>query len=597
MNINYYTTPLILRKDRPALEEKPIRKPPFSRVFWISWTVFKLFVRHAQSKFSKRVTPQARAIKVRQFLEELGGMWIKVGQVLAMRTDLFPLEFCNELSRLQDRSITFSSQRSREIIEENIGARITDVFEYFEEAPFAAASLSQVHKARLQKTGEWVVIKVQRPYAMQYFLYDVRWLGWFFKLLKVMGIMKHFRLDRMLQEVHEMMEEELDYRREASNMRRLRKILDQHRIIIPRVHLDYSTDRVLVMDYLDGVFMSDYINVLRRDPAKASAWLAENNIEPKRVARRLFQSILRQLYEDLFFHADLHPGNIVLLKDNRLAFIDFGNCGKVDQKLAAQYQQYFRALSENALDKAADLLLLTLGKLPPMDVDEFKKRLVKILEKQVSRSYVRNLPYREKSIGSNSAELNRLMAEYEIEVNWDMLKMARAFESVDQNISVLNPHFNFTTEMQRYQQKAAQRKKLGQFRQLPNIIEQIADFSQIILPSLLQRSLTVSGSVGKGIQIAAAIFGLIKKVLVLAFIAAIWTYLYQYHHRVVAMFHDDQKDFLTKVGATKLEQETPKLDPAAWFFWAFVILLVLVQLRKFTRNLLKPEDHVVRQNK
>lgn len=589
MNTHYTTTPLIHEKDRPALEERPIEKPPVLRIFWIVGSLLRIFARYFKSKFSRKITPQARALELRQFLETMGGLWIKVGQVLAMRTDLFPVEFCNELSRLQDRSITFSAQRSKEIIETELRAPIDDVFDEFEEAPFAAASLSQVHRARLRSSGARVAVKVQRPYAYAYFSYDFRWLKLFAKFLNVLHVMQNLRLDRMLIEVHEMMEEELDYRMEASNMRRLRVILKAHRIIVPVAYRNLSTGRILVMDYLEGVFMSDLINVSRSDPNRAENWLADNDIETRIVARRLFQSVMRQLYEDLFFHADLHPGNIMLLKGNRLAFIDFGNCGKVDQKFAAQYEQYFRAMSEHALDRAADLLLLTLGKLPAMDVDAFKKRVIRVLEKQISRSFVTNLPYREKSIGANSAELSQIMAEFNIEVNWEMLKMARAFESVDQNISVLNPKFNFTTELQRYQARARTRRKQLQLQNLPNILDQLADFSQIILPSMMQRSLTLGGSVGKGIQIVTAIFSLFRKALFVGIVAFVWMYLYQHHHSVVDQFHDEESDLLTDVGVGELVEHAPKLDPEVWIGGAVILLIFIYQLRKFSRKLLQTD--------
>ncbi len=590
MNIHYQTTPLILQQERPPLEEHPVRPPPFSRVFWVSWVVFKLIVRYFFSKFSRRITPQARAIEIRQFLERMGGVWIKVGQVLAMRTDLFSLEFCNELARLQDRSVTFASALSIAIIEAELRRPVGEVFEEFDDAPFAAASLSQVHQARLRESGERVVVKVQRPHALAYFHYDFRWMNWVAKLFGSRGPMKRLRLKVMLEEVREMMEEELDYRNEASNMRRLRKILAEHDVTVPKVYLDFTSTRVLVMDYLDGVFMSDYISVSRRDPDRAAQWLQENGINPVKVARRLFQSLMRQLYEDLFFHADLHPGNIVLLKENRLAFIDFGNCGRIDRKLAAQYDQYFRAMTEQALDRAADVLLLTMGKLPPMDVDTLKARLVKVLRGQIDRSHLHNLPYREKSIGANSAELNQIMTEFNIEVNWDMLKMARAFESLDQNISVLNPDFNFTREMGKYQLKAKDRKRMVRLRQIPNMLDQMSEFSEIILPSMLQRSMNLGGSVGKGIQIAAAIFSLFKKVLILALLAVIWTYLYQHHHRLVNAFHNDETDILTEVGITKLENEVPREPPDVWYVSGIVVLIVIYQISRFTKRLLSTAD-------
>lgn len=590
VNNHYLTTPLILQKERPPLEEHPVRPPPFSRVFWVSWVVLKLIVRYFRAKFSRRITPQMRAIEIRQFLERMGGVWIKVGQVLAMRTDLFPLEFCNELARLQDRSVTFSPAISAAIIEEELGRPISDVFSEFERVPFAAASLSQVHKARLHDSRDYVVVKVQRPYALDYFHYDFRWMKWVARLFGSLGPMKRFRLGDMLDEVRVMMEEELDYRNEASNMRRMRKILAEHDVVVPKVVLDYTTQRVLVMDFIDGVFMSDFINVSRRDPDRVAQWLQENEIEPVKVARRLFQSLMRQLYEDLLFHADLHPGNIVLLKENRLAFIDFGNCGRIDRKLAAQYDQYFRAMTEQALERAADVLLLTMGKLPPMDLDAFKTELVKVLRKQVDRSHLHNVPYREKSIGANSAELNQVMARYNIEVNWDMLKMARAFESLDQNISVLNPDFSFAREMRKYQLKSKDRKRMFRLRQIPNMIDQLSEFSEIVLPSMLQRSMNLGGSVGKGIQIAAAIFGLFKKVLILALIAVIWTYLYQHHHRLVNAFHNDETDVLTELGITKLENKVPQEPPDVWYTLAIVVGIVIWQITRFTKRILSPHD-------
>lgn len=597
VNAQYLTTPLILPEERLPLEEHPVRPPPFTRVFWVTGQVVRLFGRHLRAKFSRQLTPEARAIELRQFLERMGGVWIKVGQVLAMRTDLFSVEFCNELARLQDRSATFPARRSIEIIEEELGCPVADVFDGFEETPFAAASLSQVHRARLRESGERVVVKVQRPFALEYFHYDFRWLTWFARLFGSIGPMKRFRLERMLHEVRAMMEEELDYRNEASNMRRLRKILREHGIVVPKAHLDFSTKRVLVMDYLEGVFMSDYIAMQRRDPARAERWLADNGIEPVKVARRLFQSLMRQLYEDLFFHADLHPGNIMLLQQGRLAFIDFGNCGRLDRKLAAQYDQYFRAMSVQALDRAADVLILTLGKLPPMDVDAFKTELMKVLRRQADRSYLHRIPYREKSIGSNSAELNQVMAQFKIEVNWDLLKMARAFESLDQNISVLNPDFNFTREMTRYQEKMRMRKALMRLKQLPNMLEQMTDFSEIILPSMLQRSMNLGGSVGKGIQVAAAIFSLFKKLLILALIAVIWTYLYQYHHRVVNVFRTDSVDVMSDLGVTKVEREIPREPTDVWVVLGAVMVIIIYQLTRFTRRLLSPHDQLPAQRK
>jgi ubiquinone biosynthesis protein len=589
LKTDFYTTPLILEKERPALEVQPAEKPRSTRVFMIAGALRKLFFSYWRTRISKKTTSQMWAVEVRRFLEMMGGVWIKVGQVLAMRNDIFPVEFCSELARLQDRSVAFPSATSVRMIEESLGVKIDEVFEEFEEVPFAAASLSQVHRGRLRGAENRVAIKVQRPYALENFRYDFKLLRWLVRFLKLIGAMKLLRLDGMLSEIHEMMDEELDYRYEASNMRNLRVSLKRHRIIVPFVHMKYTTQHVLVMEYLDGVFMSDYISVERKDPARARAWILENDIEKDKVARRLFRSVMRQIYEDLMFHADMHPGNVILLKGSRLALIDFGNCGKMDQKVASQYDQYFRAMSEHALDRAADLLLLTMGKLPPMDVDAFKKRLVKILNRQIARSFVQKLPYREKSIGSNSAELNRLMADYHIEVNWELLKMARAFEAVDQNISVLNPDFNFTSEMRRYQLEARKRKREAQMLMLPGILEQIADFSQIILPSMLQRSLSFGGSVGKGLQVAAMVFGFVRKLLFVGIVVGIFAFLFQHEHEVVDDLVDEKTDLLNEVGVPKLMESMPHLEKWAWITAIVLTVIIAYRMRKMIAVMLRPE--------
>ncbi len=578
----YFTTPLLLPSERPALEEKPIRKPPLLRLFWIGGKLLLLILGFLRSKNAGPQVQKEHAVRIRQFLEKLGGMWIKLGQVLAMRTDIFSIEFCTELVRLQDRSITFSSKRSAEIIEENIARPINEVFDDFEPEPFAAASLSQVHRARCKKTQARVVIKVQRPFAAEYFHYDFRWLKVFFHLFSYFDIMRTFRFDEMLKEIQLMIEEELDYRQEASNMIRLRKTLKAHKIYVPKVFYEYSTKVILTMEYLDGVFMSDYISVRRTDPGKAEDWLDKNNIDTRIVARRLLQSALRQLYEDYIFHGDLHPGNIILLRKNRIALIDFGNVGRVDPRFATQYQQYFKAMSEEEIDRATDLLLITMGQLPVLDVAALKKRVNQVLERQVMRSHIRNLPYHEKSMSSNSAELNQVMSAYRIEVNWNMLKMARTFETVDQNIGILNPEFNFVKELHKYKEKAVKRKRCKTQQQLPGILESLSDMSGIIMPLILNNALQFSGRIKYGARLLSYLFRLLRLGGVVALFVAIWVYLYQHHPHLVAEYHADENLFTTWV------ESVIEVHKFAWYLFIAILIGVTLRFKKFAAELIKP---------
>ncbi len=457
LKARHYTTPLVSPEERPPLVERKIKKPSLLRIVWIMAKVPQLLINVLALKYSKRMTAKGMAVEIRHYFEDLGGIWIKLGQVLALRNDLFSNEFCNELSQLQDRAFAFPSERSVAIIRENIKDPIEEVFDYFEAKPFAAASLSQVHKARLRKNRRWVAIKVQRPYAREYFRYDFRWLSWLFGLINFCNILTYVKWHEMLAEVETMMEEELDYRSEASDMKKLRKTLKKHKVYVPHVVFKYSTETVLVMEYLQGVFMSDFMQMRRNDPERLAAWLKENRIDPAVVASRLFRSLMRQLYEDRIFHGDLHPGNIVMLRNSRVAFIDFGNTGLFDPEFAAKYDQYSRAMASGSAARSVDLFLVLSNKIPPVDIVPIRNEMIRSLQRFQKRASIKSLPFEERSLAASSAELNRIAMKHGIDFNWKMLRIGRTFGTMDLNIAALDPSFDYRKESQKYH-KAARRE-------------------------------------------------------------------------------------------------------------------------------------------
>lgn len=582
LNRKHYTTPLLKPSEKRKLEEVAVGKPRFWRVFWIAGWLLLLLLDVVRDPVAAGEKAEARAVRIREFLERLGGMWIKLGQVLAMRTDLFSRAFCKELSKLQDRAMTFSPALSREIIEDQLRRPIEEIFDDFETLPFAAASLSQVHKARLKEDGTVVVIKVQRPYVEEYFRYDFRVLGLVFGFLGRFKSVRHFQLSEMLQEIHIMMDEEVDYRQEASNMVKLRKTLDSHQVYVPDVYLDLSTGRVLVMEFIDGVFMSDFNAVLREDPERAERWLDENGIDTVLVARRLLQSAMRQLFEDLLFHGDLHWGNIILLRDSRFALIDFGAVGRLDPKFAAQYDQYFRAMAEGSFDRAADLLLLTMERLPPVDVLKLKGRIVRVLEKQAIRSAIQNLPYHQKSIASGSSELSQVLGEFRVGVNWQFLKMARAFETVDQNIAILNPKFDFVEEMRLYLQGKAKRARCKRLQQPFDLIGKLYDMYELMAPALTRNALQFEGQVSLASRIAATVFRTVSFVVLGLLALGTWIFLYQERSEIV---YDLE---LAEHWFHQWTASIPVLHRYVWLALGGIALFVFIRIRRFAASLLTP---------
>lgn len=580
----FHTTPLIQPAERPAVKEEPIRKVSIFRIFWIVAKIPRLIWRGLYFKLSGKISPTEMARELRWFLESMGGMWIKVGQVLSLRSDVFSLDFCNELSLLQDRANTFSWERSREIVEENLQRPIEEVFDYFEEKPFAAASLSQVHKARLRASEDWVVVKVQRPYANEFFRYDFWWLSLYFGFLTTFGIMSHMHWPDMLSEVRHMMTEELDYRRECAEMKRFRRKLRPHKVYVPRVYQELTTRCVIVMEFLDGVLMSDYIKMHRTNPGRLAAWREENNIRPRKVASILFRSLLRQIYEDRAFHGDLHPGNIVLLRKSRIAFIDFGNTGTFDRDFARQYELYSVACATGSFSRAADLYLIMLGKIPVLDVHRVKMDLMAAMERQEVRARIRNLPFHEKSLSAGTAEQNALVTKLKLEPNWNLLKIARTFGAVDMNIGELNPEINYLKEMGAYHAQA-QRRKL-KFPDPTGLVTAFSDLSGIVVPNLLRRAMVFGGRVSHIARVGAFVLRLVSLALWAGLLSAFWLSLHQNHNQPVPGLHR------TSGWLARFIEGLPILPDPVWLLIGVFLFLCSIRLLRFAREITTPPDRL-----
>jgi ubiquinone biosynthesis protein len=316
----YKTTSLFEPAERPPLEIRAAGKPPKFRTFQIIRLFFKTLWR---TRFGK-ANDYAKGVAWRSFFESMGGLWIKVGQLMAMRTDLFEKDFTRELANLHYRVHCFPYADVIMILEENLRKKMNLVFSEFEETPIAAASLAQVHKARLLHNGKLVAVKVQRPYAQEFLKMDMKIIRRLFNFFKRFEAFESVLLDEMFWELEIMLTEEIDFRYEAINLKEAKKRFKKYGIYVPGVYKSLSTDKVVVMEYIEGVTMSEYIAANRQDPARLNLWLKRNKIKPKKVGSFLLRNIWRQVLEDNYFHGDLQPGNIMLLAKSRVALIDLG---------------------------------------------------------------------------------------------------------------------------------------------------------------------------------------------------------------------------------------------------------------------------------
>ncbi|MBI1936070.1 AarF/ABC1/UbiB kinase family protein [Candidatus Woesearchaeota archaeon] len=270
----------------------------------------------------KKVEEIKPEVRLRRAFERLGPTFIKLGQVLSVRPDLVPKEYSKELEKLQDKVSEFSFEEVKEIIEKELGRSLHSIFTNFEKKPIASASISQVHKATL-KTGETVAVKVQRPNARKIMETDTEIMHYFAKLLENnIDKLRKFRPARIVDEFKEWTEKELDFRLEARNAKRFYENFKASKTVhIPKVYGELTTEKVLVLEFIEGIELHNLKEIKRR------------RIDFNSIISSGFDAVFTQVFVHGIFHADPHPGNIIIMKNNVIAFVDFGIVGYFDEKL------------------------------------------------------------------------------------------------------------------------------------------------------------------------------------------------------------------------------------------------------------------------
>ena len=289
------------------------------------------------------------AERLRLALVELGPTFIKLGQLLSTRPDLIPLDLARELEKLQDQAPPFPGDEARRIIEEELGSPLQDVYTSFEPEPFAAASLGQVHRAVLAEDGQDVVVKVQRPGIRRTVETDLEILAHLMSIAERHVPAEELEVQRpsaIVGEFRKAVEKELDYTTEAAHLRRFALMFENDETVaIPAVFPRYTTTRVLTMERLAGVKVSKLAG-------------GEDGVHDReRIARRGADAMLRQIFDFGFFHADPHPGNILVLEGDVVGFIDLGQIGRLDRATRRLVARLFGCLVSNDVEGATTALL------------------------------------------------------------------------------------------------------------------------------------------------------------------------------------------------------------------------------------------------
>lgn len=540
-----------------------------------------LFARLWSPWAKKNYTPLQNARRLRGFMEEMGGLWVKSGQIVALRRDLFEEEFCSELTRLQDRARGFPGTYARRIIEEDLGRSVEEIFSEFDESPLAAASIGQAHLARLRGSDTEVVIKVQRPNVRASIDSDLATLRIFVWFLTRLNLLPQFRWEDMYWEIENTIYEELDYRQEAATLRRMRKQLRSQKVYVPKVFLGLCSDRILVMEKVGGVYMSEYIQVAATDPERAQEWLRENQISARKAGERLLFSHFRQLLEDNLYHCDLHPGNILLMRRGRITLIDFGSVGSSDRNLTAKLTQMLVAQANRDYQQVADMYLLLCPALPNRDLSEAKEKIVRFYRELDTISKIKTIPYHQKSVSRLAGEVIKVLGGVGVSFPWDMLRSNRAELTLDAAIMYLLPDINYPKLMRRYL-VGMRRRKQKRMWQTGSVRAQLAKVSEKIdMPTKLaenayfegeylrRRAMKYAGYLSKASQIGTYVFHVLSRGALLAAFAAVGVLLHQRYGLLQRFRGTWLNGFLATL---------PHMEPALWLLVAGALVYISIEM-------------------
>ena len=358
-------------------------------------------------------------------LERMGPTFIKLGQLLSTRPDILPLPYLQALTRLQDRVEPFSFAEVEGIVISELGVRLSKAFSEFEAKPLAAASLGQVHRAAM-RDGRPVAVKVQRPDIRERVMEDLDALEEIAEFLDhhtEMG--RRYGFVQILDEFRRSLLRELDYRQEAQNLTLLRRNLSEFSaIVVPAPIEDYTTSRVLTMEYVSGTKITTLSPV---------ALLELNGAA---LAEQLFRAYLKQILVDGFFHADPHPGNVLVTDAGQIALLDLGMVGRIAPRLQEPLLQLLLAISEGHSDDAVRFALKVGEVGPDFDEPEFSRRVADLVGRHQDAE-LRNM-----QVGKAVLEIGRISGDVGLRLPSELTMLGKTLLNLDQIAQALDPTFN-----------------------------------------------------------------------------------------------------------------------------------------------------------
>lgn len=387
-----------------------------------------------------RARAEAFAKSLRAGLERGGVTLVKLGQMASTQSEKLPVEVLVELARLRDQVAPLSPEQLERVLRDELGAAWPDLFASFDPVPVAAASVAQVHHARLA-CGTEVAVKAQRPGLREEVQVDLCIMAWLARLADARtSWAKRLGVVELVSGFAASLRQELDFRLEAANLAAAAAGAisrgEDVSIVVPGAYEDLCTERVLVMDWLEGVPLAgeDGVPLVGADQA-----IPERGVDSQKLAHALLVFLLRQILVDGVFHADPHPGNVLRLADGRLGLLDFGSVGTIGPEIRIALRRLMVSVERWDVSEAMDAFLVLLTTPPDLD----KEELSSVFEEFMGRYLGPGMALRTQLFTA----LVKLVTTYDLTISKEVATVFRALATLDSTLAMLAPGFDMVAEV------------------------------------------------------------------------------------------------------------------------------------------------------
>lgn len=429
---------------------------------------------------------QRRAIRLRRAVEKQGGTLVKIGRHMAVRLDILPVQFCEQLATMRDRMPPFPVAEAIAVVERETHRKLGEVFSTFDPVPVESTSVSCVYQAILRQTGEKVVVKVRRPGVYVVFEADFKILVFLARLAEMLTVIPPGYGEGFYRELRKILIDELDFRRNARaeelferGARKTRKRFCTGR----KIYYDLSGEQVLVREFASGMWLWEILAALEYHDEAGLEYMRQLNIDPRKLARRLLFMHHWAVYEHVTFHADPNPANIVVRANNTLVFVDFGTNAHIYRERRELFSRFYTCLAKHDVWGMAQATIAILEPLPARDLNALAKQIEAAYYERMLAVESRYSHWHERTSVAMWLATFQIVRAQRIHVPMDVLSYVRATLFYDTLAARLCPEIDYLKEFKRYRRDAQKRQRKKSMerwrRRLRNGLLTSADFATL----------------------------------------------------------------------------------------------------------------------